>query len=158
MKVKQYKTTACGAFIGSGIFVTYYGYIAYSENNFWIFLLGLLVAIPTGIYFGNETIKSIKKRIVADKIIFKKEETLKYLVYALIIGNTLLVGLFIGFVLFLHDKQQNLIGDILEKLFYFSYIFSGFWTGILFIISLFQYMWVYLWEKKTKIKLIEENE
>ncbi len=156
MKIRKYKTTALGAVIGSACFTLQYGFLAYALNNLWIFLLCFLIAIPAGIYFGSKATKFIKDKIVHDKIIFKKEDTLKYVVYSLIAVNILIIGLFVAFIVSQNSPQSD---DVFFKyMVYMHNILVGFVWGILLTASLFQYVWIHFWEKKNKIQLVEDKE
>lgn len=126
MKERKFKTTVQRALIGSGIFTLYYGFRAYREDHLWIFVFSFLIAAFISIYLSNKTTEFIKKKIINNKIVFKKGEKLKYLVYSLIVGNILLIGLFIVFILFLFEKPSNLVDDFFKKITYIADIFFGF--------------------------------
>ncbi len=154
MKIRKYRTRALGAIISSAILMLQHiGFMVYFAKILWIFPLSFVLAIPVGIYVGRRTIEFIKDKIIHNKIMFRKEETAKYqskyLVYGLILGNISLIGLFVVFVL---GREY-----VFRYIIYLLNIILGFW-GILVSASLYQYVWVHLWEKRNRMQLLEDNE
>ena len=158
MKTTKYKSTARGAFIGSFLFTVYCVIRAHSEDNLLAFLMGLVFSIPFALLIGKITVNFIRKRILDNEISFRRQETLKYLLYSMIAGSFIFIVVFVISILTFVGGSDAFLDKVFHRIYDGITMILGFLMGILLIATLTQYTWVCSWERKNKTVLIEKKE
>jgi hypothetical protein len=158
MKLRKYRSTALGAIIGSGVFCFYYGIRAHYEGTLRLFLISFVIAIPFGIYIGKKTAEFIKGKISGNIVVLDEKQSLRHIVYALLVGNLFLVIVFVVFVFLFFGKAQGFHDSVFRQIANASSSLFGFWTGSILVASLIQYVWINSWEKKEKMTLLESED